>query len=277
MPLEQFGDVLLRHESQILGMSGGVRVVEEEFTDGQSRDAVLLTGSLRKTFLEQGLTLSATHEQPIFSQNEATLFPQRTILGLDKTLGEKATLNLRHERQNGDNASGNTTVVGVTVKPWAGSEIRVAADSITNDGSQRLGTTVGVDQLIRVDDKWSTSFGAARRDSISGNDDPRDVAPDAALSPLETAPVSPLALDEAYSSAYAGLAYEGDHMAGSARIEARDAASGQRYVAVFSGAREASKAFSYAGTARAQYESSVGQPDRRSLDLRFGDRVAAAR
>ena len=264
-------DIVMRQDSQVLGFSGGVRAVEEDYDDGEVRQSVLLTGSARKTFTEQGLTVSVAHEQPIFNRDETTLFPQRTTLGVDKILTPQATLNLRHEMVNSDNASGHTTVLGVTVRPWEGVEIRAAADSITQDGAQRIGTTVGVDQLIRLDDKWSTSFGAARRDRVDGGDDPRNVTADDAISPIESAPVSPLILDEAYTSAYAGLGYDGDRTAGSARLEVRDATSGQRYAAVLGGAREASKTLSYAGAARVQYEGgNTEELDRRSIDARVG-------
>jgi len=270
----QVGEIALRQESQMLGVSAGLRAVKEELATGEERTSLLATAGIRKTFTEQGLTLSAQHEQPLNNDNETTLFPQRTILGLDKTLTEWATLNVRHERQNGANASGHTTLAGVTVKPWTGGEIRVAADAITQDSGQRLGATVGVDQTFQIDQNWTASVGVTRRDRISGKDTPVDPLADAAVSPVENAPVNPLVLDEAYTALYAGAGYLTDNAAASIRLEGRDGADSKRIAGIVGGAREASERFSYAGAGRAQYETVTNldgtERDSRTVDARLG-------
>ena len=267
-------EISLRQESPLLGVSGGLRAVEEDLGSEGQRNSVLLTGSARKAFTDQGLTLSLTHEEPISGEDESSLFPQRTIFGLDKTLTELATLNVRHERQNGANASGSTTVAGITLKPWTGGEVRVAADSITQDSGQRLGATVGVDQSVQINEKWSATAGMTHRSQIDGDEVPLNPLADAANSPIEVAPQSALVFDEAYTATYAGIGYVGKSAAGSARIEARDAATSERYAGIFGAAREASERFSYAGAARVQYETNE-QPggesiDRRQVDVRIG-------
>jgi hypothetical protein len=266
--------VSLRQDNQLFGMSGGLRAVDEDLGADGKRQSILVTGSARKNFVKQGLTVSLAHEQPVGGEDESSLFPQRTILGLDKTLTEWATLNVRHERQNGANASGNTTVAGVTVKPWTGGELRVAADEITQDSGRRLGATVGVDQAIQIDENWSASLGMTHRAQIDGDQTPIDPLADAAQSPIEVAPQSALIFDEAYTATYAGVGYRGAKAAASARVEARDAATSQRYAGILGGAREASERFSYAAAARVQYETSEqfdgSVTDRRSIDARIG-------
>ena len=181
---------------------------------------------------------------------------------------------MRHERQNGANASGNTTVAGVTVKPWTGGEVRLAADAITQDDSRRIGATAGVDQAIQINEKWSVSVGMTHRAQIDGDENPVDPLADDAVSPIEVAPQSALVFDEAYTAAYAGVGYRGKHSAGSVRFEARDAASSRRYAGIFGGAREASERFSYAGAARIQHEKTDqidgSQVERRTVDVRVG-------
>ena len=103
---------------------------------------------------------------------------------------------------------------------------------------------------------------------------PVDPLADDALSPVEVAPQSALIFDEAYSAAYAGVGYRGDKSAGSARVEARDAATSNRYAGILGGAREASERFSYAGAARIQKETTDqldgSKLERRTVDLRVG-------
>lgn len=242
----------LRREGPHLGASLGLRTVEENFAsveDGPRR-STLLTSSVNKNFANLGLNVSAAHEQPI-AGDESTAFPQRTILGVDKTITKKATLNVRHEILDGANASGNNTVVGVTVRPFNGTTITGATDLITQDSARRIGATVGVDQVIRLNDKWSAGLGVARRANISDNTGaPLDVLPDAALSPLETAPASPLTVTDAFTSLYTGLAYRGEKTAAAARYELRDSALGTRHTGTFGAAREANDVLSFALASR---------------------------
>ena len=272
--MREVAEVNVRQDNQLLGVSAGLRAVEEDLGSEGSRESVLLTGSVRKAFPDKGLTLSLSHEQPLGGEDESSLFPQRTIFGLDKTLTELATLNVRHERQNGANASGNTTVAGVTVKPWTGGELRLAADAITQESGRRLGATIGVDQAIQINEKWSATLGVTHRAQVDGDETPVDPLADAAQSPIEVAPQSVLIFDEAYTATYAGVGYRGEKAAGSARVEARDAATSQRYAGILGGAREASERFSYAGAARVQYETNEqldgSSLDRRTVDVRVG-------
>ncbi|MEO9970035.1 MAG: carboxypeptidase-like regulatory domain-containing protein [Hyphomonadaceae bacterium] len=266
-------EAALRRESPLFGASVGLRSVSENLDADNNgpRRSHLLTSSLRKTFENIGLTLSAAHEQPLGGDSdESTLFPQRTILGADKTLGNRATLNLRHEILDGENASGQNTTVGVTVQPWSGGQVSATTDFITQDSARRLSATVGVDQTLRLSDNWTAGLGVARRARISGGDFVLDVVPDDALSPLETAPVSLLTQDQSFTSAYAGLGYQNEKSAGSTRFEVRDSAIGTRYSAVFGGAREATEDLSFALAGRVEQNLGDETANTLSVDARFG-------
>ncbi|MCR9080465.1 MAG: hypothetical protein NXH78_15330 [Hyphomonadaceae bacterium] len=267
-------DALVTQDSQTFGASIGLRAVAEEYdSEDDDRRSVLLLAGLRKTFLDQGLTVSAVWEEPlnqVGANDEATLFPGRTVLGLDKTLGKTATLNLRHEITNGDHASGQNTVAGITWEPRGGTQIRAGADMLTQESARRIGATVGVDQVWQVNDAWTLSGGLARRANVDGGDAPLEVAPDAAFGPLEDGVRSPLTQSEQYTSAYLGAGFQIDGMAASGRIEARDSTSGKRLVAVLGGAREITKTLSFSAAARQQKESLTDQANRKQTDLRIG-------
>lgn len=263
-----------RRAGPLLGASIGLRTVEEDFAsleDG-ARRSTLLTTSANKNFASWGLNLSVAHEQPLGGEDESTAFPQRTILGADKTITKKATLNLRHEILKGENADGNNTVVGVTVQPFNGTSVTAAADLVTQDSARRVGATVGVDQIIRINDKWSASLGVARRANISDIGAPLDVLPDAALSPLETAPASPLTQTRSFTSLYSGLGYRGEKTAAAARLELRDSALGTRFTGTVGAAREVSEVLSYALATRAEQNQLDGAND----TLRFQARLGAS-
>ena len=265
-------EAAVRREGPLLNASIGVRAVEENVStvDDSARRSTLLTTSVNKNFANLGLNVSAAHEQPI-AGDESTLFPQRTILGVDKTITKKATLNVRHEILNGENADGNNTIVGVTAQPFNGTTVAASADLITQDSARRIGATVGVDQLIRINDKWSAGIGVARRANISGDQgDPQAILPDAALSPLETAPASPLTQSESFSSVYAGLGYRGDRTAASSRLELRDSALGTRLTGTLGAAREANDQLSYAFASRIENNNIDGAADTVDFDARVG-------
>ncbi|MEL6665001.1 MAG: hypothetical protein AAFQ24_02620 [Pseudomonadota bacterium] len=271
----EVADLVVQQDSQTFGVSAGIRAVSEDFGDvAEPRQSLLLLAGLRKTFVDQGLSISAVWEKPIQvggeTNDEASLFPGRTVLGADKTLGKRVTANIRHEITNGTAASGQNTVAGLTWEPTAGTQVRASTDMITNDSGRRIGATVGVDQVWRVNDAWTLGGGFARRSNVDGDDQPLDVTADAAISPLEDGVRSPLTQAEAYTSAYFGASYQTESMAGSARLEARDSSSGQRLVAVLGGAREITKTLSFSAAARHQDETLEGQPDLKQTDVRVG-------
>lgn len=267
-------DLVLSQDSQAFGASIGVRAVSESFDDGaEARQSVLLLAGLRKTFLDQGLSISAVWEEPVRlddDNDESTVFPGRAVFGLDKTLGKTATLNVRHEITYGANASGHNTVAGVTWEPRGGTQLRAATDVLSNESGRRIGATVGVDQVWQVSDAWTLSGGLARRSNIDGDDEPRDVVPDAAVGPLEHGVRSSLTQAEEYMSAYLGASYQVDGMAASARLEARDSTSGERLVAVLGGAREITKTLSFSAASRHQKEKLHDQANREQTDVRVG-------
>ena len=115
----QVADVVVQQDSQTFGISAGLRAISEDFGQAaEPRQSVLLLAGLRKTFVDQGLSISAVWEEPIQiggeSNDEASLFPGRAVFGVDKTLGKRVTANLRHEVTNGASASGQNTVAGLT-------------------------------------------------------------------------------------------------------------------------------------------------------------------
>lgn len=260
----------VRRDNPVLSLDGGVRLVEENLEGGGQRVSVLALAGVRRTFADQGLSLIARHEQPLGSRNESSLFPQRTVIGFDKTLTDWATLNVRHEIVDGDNASGQNTVAGIRLQPWTGAEVRVAADSLSNEAGTRLGATLGVDQSVQFSENWSASFGAANRSKLSGTDDVLDVVRATPVGPLSTASLSELSGGEDYSAAYAGLGYRDVIRVASGRVEVRDSALGRRYAGVLSGAQDFNEEVTFAASLRHLYEDNRADADTRATEARFG-------
>jgi hypothetical protein len=175
-------------------------------------------------------------------------------------------LSATHEVLDGDALSQSNTIVGVTAEPWAGAKITAAADRITQDSGERIGATFGVDQQVRLSDKWSASLGVSRREDLKATgvvDAEDDIIPDAANSPFEET-------GGAFTSVYTGLGYRGPAMTGSARFEMKKSDIGQRYAMIAGAARELSEELSFAAAGRYQQENNDLTPDARSFDARIG-------
>lgn len=257
------GEVLGHHHGERLSVSAGLRASRDEFVDQDDRESVL--GVLRGSYQlpKHGLTVQASHEQPLGGKDAVTNFPQRTTLGVDKTLGDIATVTLRHEILDGANASGDNTTIGLSASPWNGTSITAATDLLTNDLGRRLGATIGVDQQVKLSDRWSLSAGLRNRKVLDQQGTFVEVAPDAAISPLE--------VNEDFTSAYVGAAYRTEVMTATARLEGRNSSAGDNYTLSAGIARELSEELSLAGALRGFRNMPDNSDDDESLiDARLG-------
>lgn len=258
-------EVALRQEGPFTSGSIGLRRVVEKPDDASTRKSLLATSEIRQNFDKVGLTIHASRDQPITSDGDSTFFPKRTRVGLDQRITKGLSLNVSHEIQDGENASSANTIVGITANPWTGSSITAATDIITQDAGRNIGATLGVDQQVILNKNWSGSFGLTRRQQLAsdGTIDPlEDIVPDAAISPLE--------VDQDFTSIYVGAGYRDQVTNGSARVEVRQSDLGQRYTYVAGAAREVSEQLSFAGAARVEDQDNEIEPDSRSIDARLG-------
>ena len=255
-------DASITREGKNYAASTGLRSVQEELND-ENRESLLGTFSFRKSFPKAGISVVGSREQPISQSDEASIAPERTILGIDKAVNERVTVNVRHEITNGAHASGENTLVGVTIQPWAGAQVVTGLDRLTQDSSSRLAATIGVDQNIRLNEKWNASLGFTNRSRVDGGDAPQDPLADDAVSPIAEGVRSPLTQDDAYSSGYLGLGFRDSGTAASGRYEYRDSSAALRQAFILGAARELTDSLSYAGGARLQFDDvATGGSDR---------------
>lgn len=258
-------EIALRQENATTAGSVGLKGVVESPDAGPRRRALLSTLSFRHGFEKLGLVLRASRDQPIASDGESTFFPKRTILGFDQRLFKKATLSVSHEIEDRDQGSNSKTIVGIAAEPWSGGRVTAAADMARGDSGRRVGATFGVDQRVRLSKDWTGSFGVSRRE-IFADDGTLPTADDI----VPDRPLSPLAEGGRFTSLYVGAGYQSGRTTGSARFEHRKSEEGRRYTALIGAGREFGEALSFAGAARYSQDNNEIEPDRRSLDARFG-------
>ena len=257
-------EVTLRQTGEKLNVSGGLRVSRDKLVNQADRKSVLALAQASYKLPEQKATLTAAIKQPIGGKDAVTNYPRRITVGADKMIGSKTTATIRHEILDGANASGQNTVVGLSTSPWTGATVTASSDLITGDNSRRLGATIGVDQQYRINERWSLSAGLRNRRVLDENGTYVDVAPDAAISPLE--------VNQDFTSAYLGAAYRKDHTSGSARIETRQASDGETWIGTVGVAREMSEKLSVAGAGRVftQNPDDPASGSTTTLDARVG-------
>ena len=259
------GDILLTQDGTKLDASVGIRITEDDLVNGDDRTSLLAVTQASYDISKHGLTVRASAETPISGQDEVSNQPQRLMFGVDKRVGNFATINLRHEILNGGGQRSGNTTLGVSATPWSGGTATVAGDNLSNESGRRLGATVGLDQSVRFTEKLSGQVGVRARRLLRQEADFLEVAPDAAISPFEE--------NEDFQSIYLGLGYRDAKMSSSARVEVRDNDDDQTWVFSTSAARELSDKFSLAATGRGRIAGATGDL---GTDKLYEARIGAA-
>jgi len=236
--------------------------VNDNFVTREDRQSLLALTQASLRVPKHGVTFNVTHEQPLGGKDAVSSNPQRTAFSIDKTLGKNVTATLTHEILKGATTDAQNTAFGVSVSPWTGSVLTATADAVTNDNSRRLGATLGMDQQIRLNDKWSGSVGVRNRKVFDDQGDFVEVTPDAAVSPLES--------NQDFTSAYVGVGYRSENMAASVRAETRQASDGETWVGTASVARELSEELSLAGAIRGALQNPKTGENSSQIDARLG-------
>ena len=259
------GELLVAQDGTKLDASAGVRMTRDEIVDGEDRTSLLAVAHASYDISKHGITVQASAETPISNNDEVSAQPQRLMLGVDKRVGNFAVINMRHELLNGGGQESKNTTLGVTATPWAGGTATAAADNLTNDSGRRLGATVGLDQTVRLTERVSGQVGVRARRMLRTEDAFVEVAPDAAIAPVE--------INENFQSIYVGAAYRDEKMSVSGRVEVREKEEDQTWVLSGSAARDLSEELSLAATARgyiSEGRNGIGN------DERYEARIGAA-
>ena len=238
-------EVKVERDSDIARLSGGVRHVKDNIAEDLNRESLLAFTSARRAFPKWGTTLQVTHELPLSGKGGVSDHPQRTRFGLDQRMTKKASLHLTHDILDGANAAGSKTAIGISYQPWTGADMTLGTDAITSDSARRVGATVGLDQQVLLNDRWSLSAGVSTRRVLRESGTIEQITPDAAVSPIE--------LNETYSAGYIGTGYRTEKTTLSSRVERRIGKKSESLVTSVSGSREASEKLSFAGAVRARW------------------------
>ncbi|HBS36369.1 MAG TPA: hypothetical protein DEA50_15030 [Parvularcula sp.] len=262
----EIAEVALRQDGAETSGSVGLRGVREAPQTGPEREGLFVTASARQRFEKLGLSLRAGREQAVAGDDASAHFPTRTNFGFDQRLFDGFTLSATHEILSGDAVSQSNTTVGLKAEPWTGADLTLAGDRITQDTGERIGATFGLDQQVKLSEKWTGSLGLSRREDLKtegGVDAVDDIVPDAPRSPFEQA-------NGAFTSLYVGAGFRDKATTGSGRFEIRKSEAGQRYMVATAAARELSEQLSFGAAGRFEQNNNDLTPDERRFEARIG-------
>jgi len=89
------GEILAIQDGTKLDAAIGLRITEDDLVSGDDRTSLLAVARASYDISKHGLTVQASAETPISGQDEVSSQPQRLMLGVDKRVGNFATINMQ--------------------------------------------------------------------------------------------------------------------------------------------------------------------------------------
>ena len=86
------GEILATQSGSKLSVSGGLRITEDDLVNDDNRTSLLAIAQASYDINKHGLTVQVSAETPISGQDEVSAQPQRLSLGVDKQVGNFATI-----------------------------------------------------------------------------------------------------------------------------------------------------------------------------------------
>ncbi len=151
----------------------GFRVAEDRLGDGSTdRSNMLLAGAAR-SYYEDRLRLRMDHEQLLGSADNSSAYPTRTLAGADFRLTDAVSLFGEQELTWGSDENTQATRAGVKAFPWRGGQLGTSVGRETTEASERVFTSLGLNQTWQITDRWSMDGGFERSHTIEASGEPR--------------------------------------------------------------------------------------------------------
>ncbi|HET8747967.1 MAG TPA: hypothetical protein VFM98_20380, partial [Ramlibacter sp.] len=201
-----------------LALNGGVRAISETDANGEQIDARQAIAGASYDMADRGITLRAAAEIDVRGGGTAS-YPDRLVLGIDYRLTPETTLFAEQEFARGTELRANTTRVGMRSQLWTGAEARVGLGQQGLADANRLYSTMGLVQRVKIDEHWAADAAIDRVQTLR--------APANALGPDRPLPSGTPSsagfgiLTGDYTAVSLGLAYTEAQWSGNARAEWR--------------------------------------------------------
>ncbi len=192
-----------------MSYSAGVKRATDTDSDGTVERSQLLDAGVSWQSGDGRLKLKADHEQAV-GDNENTDYPTRTLLAADHNLSDSVSLYAEQEFTDGKETSVSATSLGMKAKPWKGGAASTGFSRKHAENSERVYATTGLNQTLKLSEKWSLSAGYEGARVLKEN----------TSEPLNPG-APPASSDEDYTAVSLGAGYVVEHWDFDVRIEAR--------------------------------------------------------
>ncbi|WP_455220567.1 OmpA family protein [Kaarinaea lacus] len=160
----------LELKSRIYTVNGGIKLARDEFSNGTIQESNLLTGSIKREFLDGRLDTYVTGEVGV--ENENTDYPNRLLLGADYGLTESTQLFAQQEFSFSDDQDAQMTRAGIKTAPWRNANIYSSIENQSSEYGPRLFANMGLTQGFDLTKNWRLDFGLERTETIRNPDAP---------------------------------------------------------------------------------------------------------
>jgi len=153
------GDARVEYRKAPYNFFGGLRLVEDSFSDGTVKRSDQLLAGVDRSFMDQRLKLHLKHEQSLGGNNASADYPTRTQLGADYQLTRNVGLFANQEFTFGENKNTASTRMGLKATPWTGGQLSSSMGRNLTENSDRLFANLGLNQTWRLNEHWTLDGG----------------------------------------------------------------------------------------------------------------------
>jgi uncharacterized repeat protein (TIGR01451 family) len=247
------------HEEDGYGVSAGVRVVRDAFTNGTTNRSNQLTLGAHRSLLDNQLNVRIDHSQSL-DENASADYPTRTVLGADYLLNPSTTLFLEQEVTFGDNEDTHSTRVGMQARPWTGATLNTSLEQRGSEYGPRMFANAGLIQNWRVSDDWSLNVSLDNSSTIRHPGD----------TPLGVTLPSASASSEDFTAVSLGATRQHEDWSWTSRLEYRTSKSEDKWGLYSSAAGEARAGLGLSARLQLFETQSVTGEEGTTADLRLG-------
>jgi uncharacterized repeat protein (TIGR01451 family) len=159
--ITDIAEATVKHDIADILLEGGVRYINEH-NEKEPTEQIIAGAS--RGFFNDKLTLHAKREESIKSDDREE-YPDRTLIGAEIQVTDKNSIFIEQELI--DNSK-RITKVGVESEPWSGARVQTSVGDKVADDGDRLFSSIGIIQSIKVNENINVDLGLDRVDSIEG-------------------------------------------------------------------------------------------------------------
>ena len=241
------GTLTTRYEADRGGWDAGGQMSHDEAATGESFQSAQATFGARRNFFDRKLELEGRGELSLGGRNESVDFPTRYLAQVGWNVTPDLKLILAQELTDGDSFDSTTTRLGMLANPWKGARLTSTVNQNINEFGPRTFAQFGLTQSLLLGPRWGMDFGIDHNRTFDESSAPLVIEPDHPIA--SGGHLGGGTLTEDFTAVTAGGTYRADLWSWNGRLESRQGEVDDRYGAITSFLREATRGVAFAVSA----------------------------